>query len=107
VRLLRELASIPFTGPKRIQLDAPDVEAFERDSVDLPPVGPGDVVLLHALTLHRSGRNDSDRARWIINPRYSDVLDAKVVSRGWNVSRARNSFVFGDVYPEYVVEAGR
>lgn len=107
VRLLRELANVPFTGPKRIQLDAPDVAAFERDSVDLPPVGPGDVVLLHALTLHRSGRNGTDRARWIINPRYSDLLDAKVVARGWNVSRARNSFVFGEIYPEYVVEATR
>jgi len=104
VRLVKSLTGTAFAGPRKIELHDPDIEAFERDSIELPPVGPGDVVLLHAVALHRSGANGTDRARWIVNPRFSDLLDERVVSRGWNVSRAKNPYVFAEIHPEHVVE---
>jgi ectoine hydroxylase-related dioxygenase (phytanoyl-CoA dioxygenase family) len=103
VRLMRELTNAPFAGPRKIQLHAPDIEAFERSAIELPSVGPGDVILLHALTLHRSGANETDRARWVVNPRFSDIHDRKVVARGWKVSRAKDPYVFQDLHPELVV----
>jgi ectoine hydroxylase-related dioxygenase (phytanoyl-CoA dioxygenase family) len=105
VRVLRELAGQAFAGPKKIEMYQPDVEAWERDGVDLPDVHPGDVVMMHALTLHRSGRNVTDRARWIVNPRVSDLFDEEVVSRGWLVSRAKDSYVFTTIHPELVVNS--
>lgn len=104
VRLMHDLAGVAFAGPRKIQLAENDTEAFERDAVQLPSVEPGDVILLHALTLHRSGENVTDRARWIVNPRFSDLLDNEVVSRGWKVSRAKDPFVFAEIRPDHVLE---
>jgi hypothetical protein len=63
---------------------------------------PGDVVLLHGWTLHRSGRNISPRARWVFNPRYSDLLDERVVANDWRVSRVGEPWVFAEYHPDLV-----
>jgi len=47
------------------------------------PVEAGDVVFLHALALHRSGRNLSHRNRWTVVTRYADLFDPEFVARGW------------------------
>ena len=102
VRLVRELEHTAFAGPRKIALHNVSAQEFERSAVELPAVSPGDVIFLHALTLHRSGANETDRARWIVNPRFSDLYDSKVVARGWNVSRAKNPYVFQDLHPGLV-----
>lgn len=103
VRMVRDLSTVEFAGPRKIELADRDFDALERNSVEMPDVGPGDVVFLHAQTLHRSGANSTDRARWIVNPRYSDLMDMEVVSRGWKVSRAKNAFVFAEIRPQHVI----
>ena len=54
----------------------------EAQAVELP-VQAGDVVLAHALTLHRSGVNQSDKNRWSIVTRYADMFDPQFVAKGW------------------------
>lgn len=104
VRMVRDLVNEDFAGPRKIELADRDFDALERNAVTLPEVAPGDVVFLHAQTLHRSGHNSTDRARWIVNPRYSDLMDAEVVARGWKVSRAKNAFVFAEIRPQHVID---
>jgi ectoine hydroxylase-related dioxygenase (phytanoyl-CoA dioxygenase family) len=47
------------------------------------PVEAGDIVFMHALTLHRSGINTTDRNRWSIVTRYADMFDPQFVAKGW------------------------
>lgn len=47
------------------------------------PVKAGDVVFMHAMTVHRSGTNTTDRNRWSVVTRYDDLLNPEFVARGW------------------------
>jgi ectoine hydroxylase-related dioxygenase (phytanoyl-CoA dioxygenase family) len=58
-------------------------EPINEDHAIEVPVEAGDVVFLHALALHRSGRNQSDRNRWTVVTRYADLFDPEFVARGW------------------------
>ena len=102
VRFRRDLAGQSFAGPKRIEMANPDIENFERRSIEVTPMQPGDTLLFHGRLLHCSGDNQSARYRWICNPRFGDLTDPKLVKQGWAVSRSRNPFAFGDYHPEQV-----
>lgn len=104
VRFHRESAATRLAGPKRIELADADVADLEGRAIDIYPLNPGDVILLHGWTLHRSGINTSPRARWVFNPRYSDLLDERVVANDWRVSRAGEPWVFAEYHPELVKE---
>ena len=102
VRFHSELASVKLAGPKRIELADIDIAELESKAIDIYPMQPSDVILLHGWTLHRSGMNTSQRARWVFNPRYSDLLDERVVANNWRVSRAGEPWVFAEYHPELV-----
>ena len=103
IRLRHDLATVSFSGPKRIELADTDVAAIEARATDLPDLEVGDIAILHGRLLHRSGHNMSDRARWICNPRFGDLLEPQLVNRGWEISRPGNPFYFAQLHPELVV----
>ena len=104
VRFKTDLEQKRFSAPKRIELTHVDTDVLERESVELPALGPGDVVLLHGWLLHRSGHNDSPKARWICNPRFCDLWDREFVQSGWRASRSGTPWAFGEQHPELVDE---
>jgi hypothetical protein len=67
------------------------------------PIAPllevGDLLVMDFFTLHRSGWNTSDRARWTMQARWFDFRDPLGVSIGWVGSFAAGKGV-GDVLPE-------
>jgi len=79
-------------------------DELEREAV-ISPLRVGDALLLHCLTLHRSGYNSSTKNRWSINPRYSDFFDQALVRRGWARGVRPGKILFGEVHPEKVVKA--
>jgi hypothetical protein len=86
-------------GGKVYSLDT-DLEVVERNAITVPAAA-GDVLLLHSLVLHRSGKNVAKRSRWIANPRYSSLFDFALVDRGWLSGRAYARPKFQDVHPEF------
>ncbi len=64
---------------------------------------PGDVLFFHQLLLHRSGRNQSNRARWSMVPRYGRMLDPKMVARGWAIERSPDFSVLKELHPNAVL----
>lgn len=65
---------------------------------------PGDVLFFHQLLLHRSGRNQSNRARWSMVPRYGKMLDPEMVARGWAIERTPDFSVLKELRPDAVVD---
>jgi ectoine hydroxylase-related dioxygenase (phytanoyl-CoA dioxygenase family) len=92
-------------GPGRkhaaIRFDV-DRESAEREATTLCPIDEGDVVLFHSLLLHRSGANRSPRARWTVNPRFSNAADPAFAGRGWLAVRDKTQDLFERLYPGYV-----
>jgi len=84
-----------------------DAGALERRAVLLDNVRPRDVVFFHSLLLHRSGWNRSQRARFVMNPRYADALDPAVVARGWVAMRDRTQDAFARYYPDMILTASK
>ncbi len=65
---------------------------------------PGDVLFFHHLLLHRSGHNQSNRARWSMVPRYGNMLDTEMVARGWTIERTPDFATLKSLRPDAVVE---
>ena len=76
------------------------VEKYPRTSVDTVP---GDVVVLHGLTLHRSQPNRSDRTRWSMQLRYFNFRDATGRRIGW-AGGMLAGVDLRDVHPDAVIE---
>lgn len=92
-----------FVGHHVFSLHDPDIAAFERDSVDVADVQPGDLLVLHCCLLHRSGRNRGDRARWTALCRFGNGLDAAIVKRGWrSVRDGGGARLFTELHPHLV-----
>jgi ectoine hydroxylase-related dioxygenase (phytanoyl-CoA dioxygenase family) len=89
------------TAHSTLRFDVDPVD-LERRAVLLDSIGPGDVVFFHCLLLHRSGRNRSNRARLVMNPRYAEALDSAVVQRGWIAMSDRTQDVFARYYPDSI-----
>jgi ectoine hydroxylase-related dioxygenase (phytanoyl-CoA dioxygenase family) len=93
----------PFLGHHIFSLHRPDIETFERDGVELPDVGPGDVLALHCCLLHRSGLNRAARSRWTALCRFGNATDPAVVDRGWRSVRSSDGErLFNALHPELV-----
>ena len=92
-----------FVGHHVFSLHGADIAAFERDSVDVPDVQPGDLLVLHCCLLHRSGYNRGSRARWTALCRFGNGLDPAIVKRGWRSVRDRGGArLFGELHPDLV-----
>jgi ectoine hydroxylase-related dioxygenase (phytanoyl-CoA dioxygenase family) len=65
-------------------------------------VNAGDVVLLHQVALHRSGRNVSDKNRWGIVTRYTDLFADEFVRKGWKCGIQRGRPTFLDTHPHAI-----
>jgi ectoine hydroxylase-related dioxygenase (phytanoyl-CoA dioxygenase family) len=93
-----------FTQHKRLRIwnEESQVADFERQAIDADSVEPGDVLFFHSHLLHRSGQNNSDRARWVFNSRLGDIADAEVVGRRWRCARFRDLWPVKDIHPEKV-----
>jgi hypothetical protein len=107
----REIAKVSINAPDfasgagrggYIFTVATDRAELEREAV-VSPLRAGDALLLHCLTLHRSGQNSSTKNRWSINPRYSDFFDEALVGRGWARGVRPGKVLFGEVHPDKVV----
>lgn len=68
-----------------------------------PLTKPGDLVLVDFLTLHRSGENVSDRARWSLQMRWFNFAEPTGKKLGWP-----GAYICGNdlraVHPEMVVD---
>lgn len=89
------------TRARTLRMVETDFEDFERRGFEVP-MRAGDAMFFHCNTPHRSGKNRSKerRARWVINPRYGDLLDDSMVKRGWSYASRTNFFLVADVHPE-------
>lgn len=76
-------------------------EIVSRFPIAAPPTDPGDLVILDFLTLHQSGHNRSNRARWSMQARYFNFLESTGLRIGWKGSFAAG-VDFADVHPELV-----
>jgi len=67
-----------------VHVDIIDFDADTLDSAALAlPVRAGDMLFFHEYLLHRSGMNQSDRARWTFSARYGDLLSKENAAQGW------------------------
>ncbi len=74
---------------------------FEENSVALrDTVEPGSVILIHGMTLHRSGINTSGSPRIVAIVRYGDHLDEQLKSRSWYTARSKYPDLFTEIHPD-------
>lgn len=93
----------PFLGHHVFSLHVPDIEAFERDGVEISDVGPGDLLAIHCCLLHRSGFNRAARSRWTALCRFGNAIDPAVVERGWrSVRDGDGARLFHRLHPDLV-----
>lgn len=64
----------------RLENEAERVGRYEKLA---PLTEPGDLIVMDFLTLHQSGRNDSDRPRWSMQFRYFNFCDPIGASLNW------------------------
>jgi ectoine hydroxylase-related dioxygenase (phytanoyl-CoA dioxygenase family) len=93
-------AGIGKSGAYALRLDR-EQERLARYKTVAPLTEPGDLVLMDFLTLHQSGENLSDHARWTIQFRYFNFAEPVGVRIGWRGSFAAG-VKFKDVLPELV-----
>ena len=93
-------------GGKALYLHNIHVAELEEQAIDMP-VNAGDALIFHCLLIHRSGQNQSQRSRWVANPRFGKMLDPNMVQRGWySVNRSR-FIIFHEIHPDlaHIVES--
>jgi hypothetical protein len=89
------------TGAYGLLLDRED-EVVSRFPRVAPETDPGDLALFDFLTIHRSGFNRSNRARWSMQTRYFNFNDPTGIRIGWAGSYASNRDV-RNIHPEVFV----
>jgi ectoine hydroxylase-related dioxygenase (phytanoyl-CoA dioxygenase family) len=97
-----ENAKAQFHNSRYIGIDNLNAmrEAFEREAVIAPDMQPGDLLLIHALCLHRSGVNTSQRSRWVATARYGPFMDDALYARTWFSARAKYPDLFRTIHPD-------
>ncbi|MET0183010.1 MAG: phytanoyl-CoA dioxygenase family protein, partial [Caulobacterales bacterium] len=74
--------------------------AWDREAVIAPDMYPGDLLLLHALSLHKSGANRSMCSRWVATARYGPFMDDALYERTWFTARAKYPDIFKHHHPD-------
>ncbi|MCR9240250.1 MAG: phytanoyl-CoA dioxygenase family protein [Rhodobiaceae bacterium] len=90
------------SGAYSLRLDR-EQERLASYSKVSPLSKPGDLILIDFLTLHRSGENCSDRARWSMQFRYFNFADPTGQKIAWAGSFASGTS-FETVLPELLAE---
>ena len=78
-------------------------ECVARYEKKAPLTQPGDLVLVDFLTLHRSGANVSERARWSLQMRWFNFTEPTGRKLGWPGAYAAGGDLRA-VHPEMVVD---
>lgn len=76
-----------------------DVDELEENAITVTPQ-VGEAVFFHELLLHRSGSNQSDRARWVLNARWASLDDPVFTERGWQFRRERSFQMLQQLHPD-------
>ena len=102
IRSVRPSDEVRHFDPNRLVLvdEAEEGAQWEEQSVGLPDLDPGDVVLFDSRLVHRSDRNRSPRFRWVANGRYGRIADPALVARNWYTARTKYPHFFADAHPE-------
>lgn len=66
-----------------------EVDELEAQAITVTPQA-GEALFFHELLLHRSGANQSDRARWVLNARWASLDDPAYTERGWQFRKERS-----------------
>ncbi|MGI9289870.1 MAG: phytanoyl-CoA dioxygenase family protein [Gammaproteobacteria bacterium] len=67
-----------------------------------PLLKPGDLILIDFFTVHASGQNSSDRARWSMQSRFFNFMDPTGLKISWKGSFS-SGLTIADVHPELVI----
>ena len=89
-------------GERYVRMPDVDVEALERDAVEID-LDPGDTLFFHHFLLHRGGVNQSPRARWVLNARYCNAADAAWAAQRWTYRRETSFELVRQRHPNHVV----
>jgi ectoine hydroxylase-related dioxygenase (phytanoyl-CoA dioxygenase family) len=97
-----EDAKAQFHNSRYIGIDNLDAmhQHFESEALIAPDMQPGDLLLIHALCLHRSGANTSRRSRWVATARYGPFMDDALYARTWFTARAKYPDLFRAIHPD-------
>lgn len=66
-----------------------NIEELDAQSITVTP-RVGEALFFHDLLLHRSGANQSDKARWVLNARWASLDDPAYTERGWQFRKERS-----------------
>ncbi len=72
---------------------------FDKASVEVPEVKPGDMLLIHGLLVHKSGFNSSERSRWVATSRFGAFDRSEMFERNWFTARAKYPKLFTNIHP--------
>lgn len=88
-----------YSGKKALEpttsMSPTDIYLIENPGNSAPlieEIGLGDMVLFSQFLLHRSTPNTSDKVRWTVQLRYSDLKDEKFVKANYPMGDATNVF---------------
>lgn len=73
------------TGAYKIGINDEDAVVSRYDKI-APLTSPGDLILIDFLTIHQSGFNASDRARWSVQSRFFNYKEETGMKIGWKAS---------------------
>jgi hypothetical protein len=76
-----------------------NLDELEENAVTIAPQ-VGDALFFHQLLLHRSGSNQSERARWVFNARWASLDDPLFTDRGWQFRRERSFQMLQQLHPD-------
>ncbi len=95
---------VKYQGHRNLRLQQADAMRviWDEQATIIDTVEPGDVLILSAFLMHRSGGNRGDKCRWVYNPRHGDLYDSAVVGRNWRTARPVDPYVISDIHPDKV-----
>ena len=86
----RKISKVKIKNKKIMPLKYEDLK-IKNKKIFETEIFCGDVMLFDGLCWHASGTNNTNRARWIVLPRYSNPLEKSFAKNGWLRSRESNS----------------
>lgn len=105
IATVEDSGGVGRTGAYSMRL--PDEEALVgKYDIIAPLTEPGDLLVMDYLTLHQSGYNVSDRARWSVQFRLFNYNNATAVKTGWQRTAAPTAGLFEIARADYMGREG-